>query len=273
MSIIRNLSASPVELKDLGGITVPANGDFDLREESQNDISNSLELQASITDGSIVFLDAAGNALTQQDSLSVQDSVSATQPAFAFTSDGNGVAGNPFSEINFKDNTTVVNATNGVDVDFMSNVGINTRDIDGQDFIIFADVNRSNKILTVEKTTYMFQQNTVSAGTYLKVTKEVTNTKNGYNMPMKATIVGLASHIRNPNGRTGSYALYVNTTNVSGTLLSYSGNNEQKTVINNLNYDVVVGDVIKFRCTNISGGGMSKNQYDISVIIYVRWRG
>lgn len=273
MTVIRNLSASGIELNDLGGIYIEAFSDYDLSEELHNDIANSQDLNAIIVSGDIVFIDAQGNQLTQQESLNIQNATSAISPSFTIYKQDTVVVGNPFSSMNFGENISVVNNTPTVDIDFMTNLGISTSIIGGQEMLAFNDSTRTNKLLSIEKAKFLFVQATVSAGTYLKIGNQNTSSTEGYIMPFDGTVVGISSHIVDPNGRTGTYDMHFDNDAGTPTLITYSGNNEQKMFDNTLDYDILAGQTLQFRCDSISGGGMNKNQYDINVVLYVRWRG
>lgn len=272
MAIIRNLTASDIALDDLSGITVEANSDYDLKEESQNDIANSQDLNSAISSGDIVFLDAQGNALSQQESLNTQDSVSAALPAFKLQTNDSTIPEGPFSTINFRENADATGGTKA-DVDFLQNVDIFKTTIGGQEMLAFNDPNRSNKILSVEKVPFLFVQSTISAGTWLKISKVTLNTTEGYIMPMNGTVVGLSSHLGNSNGRTGTYDLHFDNDGGTPTLITYSGSGEKRIFDNTLDYDFSAGQTLQFRCDTMDGHDMNRNQFDINVVLYVRWRG
>jgi len=273
MSIIRNLTSSAIELDDLGGITIPASSDYNLTEETKNDIANSQDLNAAIVTGDIVFLDSQGNQLLQQESLDALNSISSIFPSFLVNVNGSIVSGGPFSNINFKDNVNATSNVTSADVDFLPSNNISKTVINGQEMLTFNDPNRTNKVLSIEKVPFLFVQDTVSSSTYLKIAQQTTNTSDGYLMPMDGTVVGLSSHIRNPNNRTGTYDMHIDNDGGTPTLITYSGSGERKTFDNTLDYDINAGQKLQFRCSSISEGGHSRNQYDINVVLYVRWRG
>jgi len=269
MSIIRNLTASAIELDDLGGITIPASGDYDLTEESQNDIANSLDLSSGIASGDIIFLDNAGNQLSQQESLNIQDNISATQPAITVQENGVNIAGTPHNVLNFTGNgISVVNTGDGVvDIDAFSGLGFTV--IDGEQILTLIDTSRSNKILSVEKMNYMLVEDRVTAGTYLDI-GYLTNSDGGYVMPLNATIVGISLHVTDGNNTTIQYDLYVNGSLNTSNLISASTNGENKIQNNNLNIDLSSNDKIAMRGNRTSGSSTHRN---VCVMLYVRWRG
>ncbi len=124
MAIIRNLSAVDIELNDLAGITVEALSDYDLKEESQNDVNNSIDLNTVITTGDIVYLDAAGNQLTAAESINVQDS--ALTHAIFIQKSGINITNSPHQVLNFISNGTTIadNADGSVSVSIDSDSSI-----------------------------------------------------------------------------------------------------------------------------------------------------
>lgn len=271
MSIIRNLTAAPIELDDLGGITVPANGDFDLREEGTNDIANSIALSTAITAGDIVFLDGnTGLPLTQQESQTTQDNVSSTQPAITVQSNGVNVAGTPHNVLNFIGTgvSVVEGATTGtVDIDAFAGLSFTT--IAGEQILTLMDTTRGTKKLSVEKVNYLYTKSSVSNGTYLYV-GYLTSSIVGYVMPMNATIVGIALHVIDGNNTTIQYDLYVNGALHTSNLINGVSSAEIKNVVNTLDIDINQSDKLAMRGLRTSG---SSSHTEVSLTLYIRLRG
>lgn len=270
MTIIRNLSVSDVPLSDLGGITVEASSDFDLNEESHNDIANSQDLNAAIAAGDVVFLDNAGNQLTQQESLDTQNNISSTQPAITVQENGTNISGTPHNVLNFTGSgVSVVDAGNGVaNIDAFQGLAFTT--IGGEQILTLVDASRSNKILSVEKMNYLMVENSVSNGTYLDVSY-LTNTNSGYIMPLDGTIVGIALHkISGSSSTTMRYDLYVDGSLHTQNLITSNGSSEQKKQDNTLNIDLNANEKFIIRATRTAG---SSTQTDVNIVLYIRWRG
>ena len=115
MTVIRNLTTSDIELSDLGGITVEALSDYDLKEESPTDIANSIELQNAINAGSIVYLDANGNPLTTEESLNVYKT--ASRHAIFIKKSGISITNTPHEVLNFISSGTTITDNNDGSVD------------------------------------------------------------------------------------------------------------------------------------------------------------
>lgn len=121
MAIIRNKTASPIELSDLGGITLPAGVgsppvydlDLTLNEISADKIATSADLVTNLTTGDICFLDGQGFEMSISESLEAQASISSIVPAIFLQENGANVAGTPHSTINLGTNLSVTNEGNG----------------------------------------------------------------------------------------------------------------------------------------------------------------
>lgn len=100
MAVIRNLTASPIALNDLG-ITVPASGDYDLSLENDRDIRRSTDLSTQVTAGNIVFLDGQSNQLNITQSQDYLQHQSALISAVTVQQNGVNITGTPHNTLNF----------------------------------------------------------------------------------------------------------------------------------------------------------------------------
>ncbi len=270
MTVIRNLSAVDIALNDLSGITVEASSDYNLNEESHNDIANSQDLNAAIAAGDVVFLDNAGIPLSQQESLNTQDNISATQPAIIIQENGVNLVGTPHNVLNFSGTgISVTDAGAGVaTIDAFK--GLSTTIIGGEQILTTVDSTRANKILSVEKINLLLVEDSVSDGTYLDISY-LTNTNGGYIIPLNATIVGLTLHkISGSSSTTMQYDLYVDGVLHTSNIVSSSGSSEEKKQDNALDIDLTANEKITIRGKRTAG---SSTQTDVSIMLYIRWRG
>jgi len=269
MSIIRNLSLSDVVLNDLGGVTVFASSDYDLKYENRMDITNSKDLNASITVGDIVFLDNSGVQSSLQRSLNTQSAISPIQPPISTEEDGVAVAGTPHSILNFLNGNFTGSSPGVINVDFGANLEINTSG--GEQVLTVVDASRSSKKLSAEKVNYIFYKGSISDQTFLVYNYFTTaETIEGIVVPKNATIVGVSVlWLGGGPGSSFQYDLYVDKNLHTSNIFVTSGNNEQTYTDNTLDIDISADQKLQIRARNVGNGDP---QNSVTANIFIRRR-
>lgn len=114
MATIRNLTVSDIELNDLSGIILPASSDRDITEIPDSIVRASVDLATEIAAGNIVFLDVAGNPLSQSESENYLDNATNIISALTIQQNGVPIAGSPYNTLNFDDFVVIGDEGSGV---------------------------------------------------------------------------------------------------------------------------------------------------------------
>jgi len=272
MATLRNLSGSDILLNDIEGIVIQASSDYDLNEETWNDVANSNDLVNNINSGSIIFIDKSGNPLTQQESLDIQSGISITQPAVIVLDSGSTAAGGVHDILNFVGSGTKITSSgnNIIDISLLPGLEFNT--IGGEQFLTLTDPTRNNKKLSVEVGRYLYNGTTINSTVWLYIIDIVTDPI-AYSVPFNATIVGISTENEfNASGTSDTvteYDLHVDSTLRLGSFVTITGDQAQKYYNNTLDIDVNANQILKIQGRRTAG---SAGHVGVSIVLFLRWR-
>lgn len=127
------------------------------------------------------------------------------------------------------------------------------------------DTTRSNKILSIESSTFLWAEASVSNHDWIQIGNAI-DSSNGYIMPYDGTVIRATVQTESGPGASDTMELdlYINNSN-EGAILSLTGTGDQQDENTDLNLDFSAGDKLRMRGDGDTIG-------DTIATIWVKWR-